>query len=97
MAIRDCIQLIKSAEALNNRILHSKFIQAQTYFAYSNSYREGGHNDTGQIYINKSIEIFKQLPVADNLGYAYDCLPIGILTVEFIPQRVYKKDVISLI
>ena len=79
------VQLIKSAEALNNRVLHSKFIQAQTYFAYSNSYREGGHNDTGQIYINKSIEIFKQLPVADNLGYAY------IEASQYVPVSNYDQ------
>ncbi|MEP7108328.1 MAG: sensor histidine kinase [Ferruginibacter sp.] len=63
--------LISQAENINSKILHDKSIEANTYFAYSNAYRERGDTKIGQVNINKAINIYEALSLPEKLGDAY--------------------------
>jgi two-component sensor histidine kinase len=69
--LNSALTLIRNAEVINSKNLNNKFLQAQACYVYSNAYREGGNNKVGQKYIDKSIELFKELPITNNEAEAF--------------------------
>ena len=64
------ILLAKQADSLNN-FLHSNELHARACFVYSNAYREAGRSEEGLNYIKRSVELYKEMDSAAELGEAY--------------------------
>jgi two-component system, sensor histidine kinase PdtaS len=65
------VLLTRQAEAMNMESLNSKAVEAKIYFTRADLFKEQGDRAKGKIYCEKSIEIYKKLPLSNALGEAY--------------------------